>query len=157
MATNLGPQCSKQIFERKNIQNGNPRDNSDFPTTRGMGDIAGFQRRLFPHSNSHRVPEVSQVPFLKPILPVPGPPLWPINSSDGVHLCVQRGQVNGSVRGIRIHQYLDDWLIRAPTKESCHQGTYKSQSWSPNRLSSLWVTGTISHKDWSNRPRTVGS
>ena len=25
--------------------------------------------------------------------------------------------------GIRIHQYLDDWLIRAPTKESCHQGT----------------------------------
>ena len=26
-------------------------------------------------------------------------------------------------RGIRIHQYLDDWLIRAPTKESCHQGT----------------------------------
>ena len=26
-------------------------------------------------------------------------------------------------RGIRIHQYLDDWLIQAPTKESCHQGT----------------------------------
>ena len=26
-------------------------------------------------------------------------------------------------RGIRIHQYLDDWLIRGPTKESCHQGT----------------------------------
>ena len=26
-------------------------------------------------------------------------------------------------RGIRIHQYLDDWLSRAPTKESCHQGT----------------------------------
>ena len=26
-------------------------------------------------------------------------------------------------QGIRIHQYLDDWLIQAPTKESCHQGT----------------------------------
>ena len=34
MATNLGPQCSKQIFERKNIQNGNPRNNSDFLATR---------------------------------------------------------------------------------------------------------------------------
>ena len=101
MMTNLGPQCSKQIFERKNIQNGNPRNNSDFLATRGMGDIAGFQRRLFPHSNSHRVPEVSQVPFPKPILPVPGPPLRPINSSDGVHLCGQRGQVNGSVQGYK--------------------------------------------------------
>ena len=101
MATNLGPQCSKQIFERKNIQNGNSRDNSDFLATRGMRDIAGFQRRLFPHSNSHRVPEVSQVPFPKPILPVSGPPLWPINSSDGVHLCGQRGQVDGSVPGYK--------------------------------------------------------
>ena len=26
-------------------------------------------------------------------------------------------------RGKRIHQYLDDWLIQAPTKQSCHQGT----------------------------------
>ena len=33
-------------------------------------------------------------------------------------------------RGIRIHQFLDDWLIRAPTKESCHQGTQS--------LLSLW-------------------
>ena len=101
MATNLGPQYIKQIFECKNIQNGNPRDNSDFLATRGMGDIAGFQGRLFPQSNSHRVPEISQVPFPKPILPVPGPTLWPINSSDGVHLCGQRGQVDGSVQGYK--------------------------------------------------------
>ena len=26
-------------------------------------------------------------------------------------------------RSIRIHQYLDDWLIRAPIRDSCHQGT----------------------------------
>ena len=95
MATNLGPQCSQQIFEHKNIQNGNSRNNPDFLTTRGMGNIAGFQRRLFPHSNSHQVPEIPPVSFPKPVLPVPGPPLWPLNSSDGVHLCGQRGQVDG--------------------------------------------------------------
>ena len=97
MATSLRPQCSKQIFERKNIQNGNTRDNLDFPTTRGMGDIAGFQRRLFPHSHSLRVPVISRIPFPKPVLPVQSPPLWPINSSYEVHLRGQRGQVNGSI------------------------------------------------------------
>ena len=101
MATNLGPQCSKQIFERKNIQNGNPRNNSVFPATRGMGDIAGFQRRLFPHSSPCDIPEISQVPFPKSVLSVPGPSLWPLHSSNGVHLCGQRGQVNGSIPGYK--------------------------------------------------------
>ena len=86
MATNLGPQCSKQIFERKNIQNGNPRNNSDFLATIGMSDIAGFQRRLFPDSSSFEVPD---------------PSLWPLHSPDGVHLCGQRGQVNGSIPGYK--------------------------------------------------------
>ena len=101
MAASLGPQCSKQIFEHKNIQNGNPRDNSDFLATRGMGDIAGFQRRLFPHSSSCQVPEISQVPLPKSVLSVLGPSLWPLNSSDGVHLCGQRGQINGSITGYK--------------------------------------------------------
>ena len=101
MATNLGPQCSKQIFERKNIQNGNPRNNSDFLATGGMGDIAGFQRRLFPHSSPCEVLEISQVPFPKSVLSVPGSSLWPLHSSDGVHLCGQRGQVNGSIPGYK--------------------------------------------------------
>ena len=101
MVTNLGPQCSKQIFERKNIQNGNFGNNSVVPAKRGMGDIAGFQRRLFPHSSSCKVPEISQVPFPKSVLSVQGPSLWPLHSSNGVHLCGQRGQVNGSILGYK--------------------------------------------------------
>ena len=101
MVANLGPQCSQQIFERKNIQNGNSRDNSDFPTTRGVSDFAGFQRCLFPHPSSRQVPEISQVPLPKSVLPVPGPSLWPVNSSDGVHLRGQGSQVNGSVPGYK--------------------------------------------------------
>ena len=27
------------------------------------------------------------------------------------------------IRGIRIHQYLDDWLLRAPSQETCQQHT----------------------------------
>ena len=101
MAASLGPQCSKQIFECKNIQDGNPRNNSDFLAARGMGDFAGFQRRLFPHSSPCEIPEISQVPFPKSVLSVPGPSLWPLHSSDGVHLGGQRGQVNGSIPGYK--------------------------------------------------------
>ena len=101
VATSLGPQCSKQIFERKNIQDGNPRNNSDFLTARGMGDFARLQRRLFPHPSPCEIPEISQVPFPKSVLSVPGPSLWPLHSSNGVHLGGQRGQVNGSIQGYK--------------------------------------------------------
>ena len=36
---------------------------------------------------------------------------------------VKEVKLMAQARDIRIHQYLDDWLIRAPTRESCHQGT----------------------------------
>ena len=36
---------------------------------------------------------------------------------------VKEVKLMAQCRGIRIHQYLDDWLILAPTTESCHQGT----------------------------------
>ena len=36
---------------------------------------------------------------------------------------VKEVKLMAQARVIRIHQYLDDWLIQAPTKEFCHQGT----------------------------------
>ena len=86
MAPNPGSQCSKQVFERKNIQNGDPRNNPNLFARREMGDIAGLQRRLFPHSNTQLVPEVSPVSLPEPNLPVPRSSLWPLKSSYGVHL-----------------------------------------------------------------------
>ena len=43
-------------------------------------------------------------------------------------------------RGIRIHQYLADWLIRAPTRESCHQGTQSLLALCQELDS--WIVGT---------------
>ena len=60
-------------------------------------------------------------------------------------------------RGIRIHQYLDDWLVRASTHDTCLQHTQTlvtlsqelgwlvnrvSQNWLPNRFSTLYVTSS---------------
>ena len=123
VAADLGSQYSKSVFMRKNIQNGDSRDNPDLSTTRGVGDIARFQRRLLSHSNSLHIPKIPQVPLSEPVVPVSGTSLWPVNSSHGVHGCGQRGQVNGSVTGYKNPPVPRRRLIRAPTKESCHQGT----------------------------------
>ena len=55
-------------------------------------------------------------------------------------------------KGIRIHQYLDDWLVRARSHQTCLQHTQtlvalcrelgwlvneENQSWNPNRSSTL--------------------
>ena len=101
MARNLGPQCSKQIFERKNIQNGDPRNNPAFPHARRMGDLTGFQRRLFPHPHTSKVLEIPQVSLPEPDISIPGSPLWPLNSSYGVHLRCQRGEIDGSGSGYK--------------------------------------------------------
>ena len=66
-----------------------------------MGDTTGFQRRLFPHSNTQPVPGIPPVSLQKPNIPVPGLALWPLNSSYGVHLRGQRGQVDGSIAGYK--------------------------------------------------------
>ena len=116
---------------------------------------------------------VSQVPLSEPILPVTGPPLWPLNSSDGVHLHGQRGQTNGSAP-----EYKDPPVPRRLINLSPYQRTLppghpipprslpgvplggeptKVKVRTKNSFLSLWVTGTISYKDWSNRPRTIGS
>ena len=36
---------------------------------------------------------------------------------------VKEGKLMAQTRGIRIHQYLDDWLLRAPCPEICQQHT----------------------------------
>ena len=92
---------TKSVFMRKNIQNGDSRDNPDLSTTRGVGVIDRLQRRLLPHSNSLHIPKIPQVPLPEPVVPVSGSSLWPVNSSHGVHCCGQRGQVNGSVTGYK--------------------------------------------------------
>ena len=101
VAANLGSQYSKSVFMRKNIQNGDSRDNPDLSTTRRVGVINRFQRRLLPHSNPLHIPKIPQVPLPEPVVPVSGSSIWPLNSSHGVHCCGQRGQVNGSVTGYK--------------------------------------------------------
>ena len=101
METGPGPEHLEHLFKHRVVKDGDPRDNKNLPTGRGVGHIHRFQRRLLPHTNSQSVKEVHAFSPPGSILPVQGPTLWPIHSPHGVHSGGQRGQTHGSSEGYK--------------------------------------------------------
>ena len=99
--TGPGPEHLEHLFKHRVVQDGDPRDNKNLPTGRGVGHIHRFQRRLLPHTNSQSVQEVHTFSPLGSVLPVQGPTLWPIHSPHGVHSGSQRGQAHGTSEGYK--------------------------------------------------------
>ena len=90
---------------------------SDSPYSRGSGSLAGFQRRLFPHphtSQKYLGFHIKGQTFQFTALPF-GLSTAPLEFTK----VVKEVKLMAQARGIRIHQYLDDWLLRAPCQEMC--------------------------------------
>ena len=99
METYFGPQPTKLVFAAGNFQDGNTRNNSAVSSKRGMGDFAGFQRRIFPHSHQ---PEISKVPRVFPRqgdLPVHCSSFRVGHGSIRVYQSVQGSETHGTSKG----------------------------------------------------------
>ena len=99
--TGPGPEHLEHLLKHRVIQDGDPRDNKNLPTGRGVGHIHRFQRRLLPHTNSQSVQEVHAFSPPGSVLPVQSPTLWSIHSPHGVHSGGQRGQTHGTSEGYK--------------------------------------------------------
>ena len=99
--TGPGPEHLEHLFKHRVVQDGDPRDNKNLPTGRGVGHIHRFQRRLLPHTNSQSVQEVHAFSPPGSVLPVQGPTLWSIHSPHGVHSGGHRGQTHGTSEGYK--------------------------------------------------------
>ena len=99
--THPGPEHLGHLFKHRVVQDGDPRDNKNLPTGRGVGHIHRFQRRILPHTNSQSVQEVHAFSHPGSVLPVQGPTLWSVHSSHGVHSGGQRGQTHGTSEGYK--------------------------------------------------------
>ena len=99
--TDSGLKHLEHLFEHRVIQDGDPRDNKNLPTVRGVGHIHRFQRRILPHTNSQSVQEVHAFSPSGSVLPVQSPSLWPVHSPHGVHSGHQRGQTHGTSKGYK--------------------------------------------------------
>ena len=99
--TDPRPEHLEHLFKHRVVQDGDPRDNKNLPTDRGVGHIHRFQRRILPHTNSQSVQEVHAFSPPGSVLPVQSPSLWPVHSSHGVHSGGQRGQTHGTSKGYK--------------------------------------------------------
>ena len=112
--TDPRPEHLEHLFEHRDVQDENPRDNKNLPPSRGVGHIHRFQRSILPHTNS--VSPGSTCAFTSRVGPTSSSPsLWPVHSSHGVHSGGQRGQTRGFSEG-----YKDPPVPRRLTGESLY-------------------------------------
>ena len=86
-----------------------------------MGHLHRFQGRILPHTNSQSVQEVHAFSCPGVVLPVQSTTLWPAPMEFIV--VAKEVKLMALQRGIRIHQYLDDWFVRATSHQTCLQHT----------------------------------
>ena len=157
VVSDFGPQCSVQIFGCRNIQNGDPRNNLDLPTTGGMSNIARLQRHLFHIPINTRSRQFLRFHLQDRTSQFKVTPFGLSTAPLKFTCMVKEVKLMAQAFGIRIYHYLDDWWVRAQTKESCHQGTQslltlcQELGWviniqkselEPKQVSTSWVTNT---------------
>ena len=93
-----GPEHLEHLPKHRVVQNGDPRDNKDLPTARGVGHL---HRRILTYTNSQPVQDVHTFSHPASVLPVQSSTLWPVHSTHGVHSGGQRGQTDGFTEGYK--------------------------------------------------------
>ena len=99
--THPGPEHSEHLPQHRVVQNGDPRDDKDLPSGRGVGHLHRLQGRIFPHTNSQSVQEVHAFSHPESVLIVQSSPLWSVHSTYEVHSGGQRGQTDGLTEGYK--------------------------------------------------------
>ena len=118
MEANLRSQSPQFVPQYRHFQNGNTGDHPVILERRGVGHVARFQRRIFPHPNCTKVKKVSQVLPVQSDLSVHSPTFRSGHSSSGVYQGGQRGKTHGSSEG-----YQDPPVPRRLVAESPFPGT----------------------------------
>ena len=117
------PQFFKSVSHGLKIQNGNPRIHTRIAETRGMGYLYRPLGCLPSSSHPSTIKEIPQVPPPREFLPIHQLAVWASHSPKGVHVPGKGGKTIGTKQDIRLHQYLDDWLIRAPSQAESKEHT----------------------------------
>ena len=124
----------EQVPQNRHIQDGNSGHHPDLSTKRGVGNLAGFQRRILSHPHSPPVKEVHEILPQQTSVPVLCPSLRVGHGSSRVHQGGQGGETYGSEQG-----YKNPPVPRRLVTESPFEGNWSTSH--PSSVVSLPQTG----------------
>ena len=118
------PNQAQHFSTCRKVLNGNPRVHQDLPDSRGMGIVDRFVGRLPTHPLPSKLKEIPKVLLQVSGVPVHLPPIRTSHSPPQVFtMIIKEVKLMALSRGLRLHQYLDDWLIRSQSQEEAQVNT----------------------------------
>ena len=117
------PKQAQHFSTRRKVQNGNSRVHQDLPDSRGVGIVDRSIGHLPTHPHPSKLKEILKVLLQVTGVPIHLPPIWTIHSPQVFTMIVNEVKLMALSRGLRIHQYLDDWLIRSQSQEEAQVNT----------------------------------
>ena len=117
------PKQAQHLSTCRKVQSGNSRVHQDLPDSRGMGIVDRPIRRLPSHPHPSKLKEIPKVLPQVAGVPVHLPPFWTSHTPQVFTVIVKEVKLMALSRGLRLHQYLDDWLIRSQSQEEAQVKT----------------------------------
>ena len=105
----------------RKVQNGNSRVHQDLPGSRGMGIVDRPIGRLPSHPHPPKLKEIPKV--LPQVFQFTSLPFGLATAPQVFTMIVKEVKLMALSRGLRLHQYLDDWLIRSQSQEEAQVNT----------------------------------
>ena len=123
MEANTGSKQTKPFPQGGEIQIGDTRNHQNIPPTGGVGHLSRLQGCLLPHTNTGTIQEIPKISCPGPDLQFKALPFGLSTVPMEFTVLAKEVKLMAIRKGIRIHQYLDDWLVRARSQETCLQHT----------------------------------
>ena len=117
------PKQAQQLPTCRKVQNGNTRIHQGFSDSRGMGVVDRPSRRLPYHSHPPNSRKYLRFCHKSQVFQFTSLPFGLATAPQVFTMIVKEVKLMALSRGIRLHQSLDDWLIRAQSQEEAKVNT----------------------------------
>ena len=121
--TSHRPKQAQHFSTRRKVQNGNSRVHQDLPDSRGVGIVDRSVGHLPTHPHPPKLKEIPKVLLQVTGVQFTSLPFGLATAPQVFTMIVKEVKLMALSRGLRIHQYLDDWLIRSQSQEEAQVNT----------------------------------